>query len=160
MKNYTSQVQAEQSISEIENLLVRAGARSISKEYSNGLVTALNFVILNPETNAPIGVRLPADHEAVFLVLKKNRSPRARYHRGWEDRLREQARRTAWRLMLDWCAVQLSLIEMKQAELMQVFMPYIWTGRTTFYAALKENKFAALTYSGSAPTQQDDQDPE
>jgi hypothetical protein len=150
MKNYTSTVPADRTVTEIEGLLIRAGARSISKEYSNGEIAALTFVVLCPESNAPLGVRLPADVDAVFGVLKKARSPRARLHRGWEAKMREQAKRTAWRLMFDWVAVQLSLIEMRQAEMMQVFLPYIWSGRGTFYQQLRENKFAALTYQGAS----------
>jgi hypothetical protein len=149
MKNYTSTVPAERSVEEIERMLVRGGARSISKEYVDGEVSALNFMILCHETNAPLGVRLPADCEAVFQVLKKARSPRARSSRGYEPRLREQSKRTAWRLMFDWVAVQLSLIEMKQAELMQVFLPYLWTGKTTFYESIKQDKFRAIGYTGS-----------
>jgi hypothetical protein len=150
MKNYTSRVDAESSVADIEEVLIRAGARSISKEYANGAVTALNFVIMCPETNAPIGVRLPADEEAVFQVLKRARNPRQRKSKNWEQKLREQSRRTAWRLMFDWAAVQMSLIEMKQAELMQVFLPYLWAGKTTFYESIKQDKFKALGYSGAA----------
>ena len=145
MKNYTSTVPAERSVSDIEDLLVRAGAKSISKEYANNEVSALNFVIKNPETELHIGVRLPANQDAVFQVLKKGRSPRARPARGWEQRLREQSRRTAWKLMYDWCAVQLSLIEMKQAEMLQVFLPYVWSGQQSFYEHIKASKFDALT---------------
>jgi len=116
-------------------------------------VTALNFVIMCPETNAPLGVRLPADQEAVFQVLKKSRNPRVRKAKNWEEKLREQARRTAWRLMFDWAAVQMSLIEMKQAELMQVFLPYLWAGKTTFYESIKQDKFRALGYSGDGKTE-------
>jgi hypothetical protein len=46
--------------------------------------------------------------------------------------------------MLDWVAVQLSLIEMKQAELLQVFLPYLWAGKTTFYESIKQGKFKAI----------------
>lgn len=146
MKNYTSKVAAEETVTDIEELLIRAGARSIAKEYSGGGIAALNFVIMCPETNRPLGVRLPADVEAVFGVLKRNRNPKVR--RRSDNALREQAKRTAWRLMFDWVAVQLSLIEMKQAEAMQVFLPYLWAGTGTFYQSLKESKFAALGYSG------------
>jgi hypothetical protein len=142
MKNYTSRVPAEKSLGDIEKLLVKAGARSISKEYgSGGEVLALNFVILSPETNAPLGVRLPANPEAVAGVLLKGQKNATAQTK---QRIRDQARRTAWRLMFDWVAVQLSLIEMKQAELLQVFLPYVWSGRGSFYAQLRETKFAAL----------------
>jgi hypothetical protein len=150
VKNYTSQVPAERTIGEIEDLLIRAGARSISKEYHEGQITALNFVLLVPETNSPIGVRLPADPEAVYNVLMRGRKNR---DAATQRRVREQAARTAWRLMFDWCAVQLSLHEMKQAELMQIFLPYLWVGKGTFYAAIKETKFAALGHSPPAESE-------
>jgi hypothetical protein len=45
----------------------------------------------------------------------------------------------------DWVEVQLSLIRMQQADLLQVFLPYIWDGSRTFYAAIKERNFLAIT---------------
>lgn len=149
MKNYTSTVPAERSIAEIEQLLVRAKARNIAKQYDGqGQVLALEFSLPN-ETAAAIYVRLPANPDAVFEVLKRSKKridPRS------IPRLRDQARRTAWRLMLDWVAVQLSLIEMRQAELMQVFLPYVMTsGEQTFYDRLKGQKFAALTHRPAVP---------
>lgn len=148
MKNYTSTVPAERTVSEIEDLLIRVGARSISKEYHEGQISALNFVIPCPETNAPLGVRLPADPGAVFEVLMRGRKVR---DKATQQRVREQSKRTAWRLMFDWVHIQLSLIEMRQAEAMQVFLPYLWAGKTTFYQAIKADKFKAIGYGGNGP---------
>ena len=38
----------------------------------------------------------------------------------------------------------MSLIQMKQAEWMQVFLPYVWDGRQTFYDRLKGEGFKGL----------------
>ncbi len=46
--------------------------------------------------------------------------------------------------MQDWVEVQLSMIQMKQADLMQVFLPYVWDGKRTYYDALKVNGFRAM----------------
>lgn len=159
MKNYTSSVSPDRTIAQIEVLLIKAGARSISKEYDKGEIVAVNFTILCPETKAPLGVRLPADAEAVFQVFKKQRTSRSRWNSGWEEKLRDQAKRTAWRLTYDWVAVQLSMIEMRQAELLQVFLPYLWAGKTTFYESLKQDRFKALSYNGE-PSEEIESDAE
>jgi hypothetical protein len=36
------------------------------------------------------------------------------------------------------------MIQMKQAETLQVFLPYVWDGQQTFYQRLKESKFRAM----------------
>lgn len=142
MKNYTSKVPAERSISQIESLLVRAGARAISKDCESGEVVAITFLI--DTKGLPVKIRLPANPAAVMAVLRKktrNLTSKTLKH------LEAQSKRTAWRLMLDWCQVQLSLIEMHQAELRQVFMPYITndTGET-LYQFLKAKQLPALGY--------------
>jgi hypothetical protein len=61
-----------------------------------------------------------------------------------EKRLRAQAARTAWKLIQDWVELQMALIKMRQAEFLQVFLPYVWNGKKTFYTALKEQNFKLL----------------
>jgi hypothetical protein len=39
---------------------------------------------------------------------------------------------------------QLSLIQMRQADFIQVFLPYVWDGKQTFYQALKASNYKAL----------------
>lgn len=39
----------------------------------------------------------------------------------------------------DWVEVQMSMIQMKQAETLQVFMPYLWNGRETLYQLSQNN---------------------
>jgi hypothetical protein len=38
----------------------------------------------------------------------------------------------------------MSMIQMKQADFRQVFLPYVWDGERTYYQALKESGFRAL----------------
>jgi hypothetical protein len=147
MKNYTSTVAPEKSIMQIEQLLIKAGARHISKEYgATGEVVALSFSVVNPETTLPVFIRLPSDTEAAYLVLQKGKAN----FRWWTDHqkqaLREQAKRSAWRLLWDWVAVQLSMIEMKQAEMVEVFLPYIWNGQASLFQQLKASQTPAIGY--------------
>jgi hypothetical protein len=128
------------TVARIEQLLAESGASSVNKDYEAGALTALSFRILTP-SGKPMTIRLPANADAVFDVMKKEvRRPR----RGTFEKVKDQAQRTAWKLMQDWIAVQVSLIRMQQADVIQVFLPYIWDGEQTFYHRLKEGGFKQL----------------
>lgn len=140
LKNYTSGVPVNLTVSRIEQLLAQAGATGVNKDYANGNLTALAFRIATPSGKV-MTIRLPANAEEVFETMRKSiRRPR----KGTMDKLKEQASRTAWKLMQDWIQVQISLIQMQQADVMQVFLPYVWDGEQTFYAALKAGGFKQL----------------
>lgn len=140
MKNYTSGVPIERTISRIEAVLVRAGAGNIIKDYAEGELSALSFT-LHLDGTRLVPIKLPANIEQVEKVMA---AAMKRPRRETLRRIKQQAARTAWRLMQDWVEIQLSLIEMKQAEAMQVFLPYVWDGRQTYYAALKGSGFKLL----------------
>ncbi len=141
MKNYTSQVPVDRTISLIERELAKFGATNILKNYEAGEVTSISFTIFDPLSSKLILIKLPVKIKAVEDVLFKKYK---RIRNSSIKKTRDQARRTAWRLVLDWVQVQLSMMEMNQAEMTQIFLPYIWDGQKTFYEALKENNFKAL----------------
>ena len=141
LKNYTSDVPIERTIARIEQRLAESGADGIMKEYSGGQLCALTFRVTMPENGQKLSVRLPANVEGVYNAMAKEVS---RPRDGTMARIRDQAGRTAWKLMQDWCEVQLSLIAMQQAEFRQVFLAYILTGRQTFFERLKKDDFLAL----------------
>lgn len=145
LKNYTSEISADITIPRIERLLVNAGATGISKHYGpKGECVALLFqIIFKPDTPV-VTVRLPANidhcHEALWREYTKA-SVRGRKQK--ED-FQEQATRTAWKLVQDWTEVQVSLIQLKQIEFMQAFLPYLWDGRQTYYQYFAERGFKAF----------------
>jgi hypothetical protein len=141
IKNYTSSVPVERTIMRIEIALIEGGAIGIQKEYETRSLKAISFSY--PSTpERLVSIRLPSDVEAVYEILKKgSKRPRP----GTLDALRAQAERTAWKLIQDWILVQMSLIEMRQVEFLQVFLPYVWDGKQTFFAALKAGGFKQLT---------------
>ena len=140
LKNYTSGVPTSKTISRIEEVIAGAGATGVLKDYEGGRLTALCFRIELP-SGKMITIRLPANSEAVYNVLMKQvKRPR----KSTEAKIREQANRTAWKLMQDWTEIQISLIQMGQADFLQVFLPYIWNGKQTYYQALKDTQFKAL----------------
>lgn len=149
MKNYTSTVDTSTTIWRIEQLLVNFRAKNISKDYDEqGAVCGIIFTIDVPGVGPQL-IRLPSAPEAVYKVLASKR--KGMLDAKAKQRLLDQAQRTSWKLMQDWVEVQLSLIEMRQAEAAQVFMPYLWNGRTTLFHILKEGGFKALTHKPESP---------
>lgn len=142
LKNYTSDVPVARTISNIEQILAECGATHIAKEYSGTSVIALQFVLIADGVRHVI--KLPSNPEAVYDAL---RAEVKRPRRGTMDKVRAQSERTAWKLMEDWVRVQLSLILMKQADILQVFLPYVWNGKVTYYEALKGSGFKNLLIS-------------
>lgn len=141
LKNYTSTTPAINSMGRIEKCLVQAGATDISKKYDQGVCTAITFRML--VNLNPVFFQLPAKVESCFDVLwKEVKRPRADTKR----LIREQAERTAWKIVCDWVEVQLSMIMLEQAEALEVFLPYVYNPATnqTFYNQLKDKQFKAL----------------
>lgn len=139
IKNRTSTVPVLRTIARIEQALAKAGVSSVVKEYGpQADVAALKFTI-ELDGRGPVTVRLPVDTRViarmlfeVYMSTQKRRNSRSKH----EKDFMEQAERTAWKLMQDWVEVQLSLIAMKQADFMAVFLPYLWDGRQTLFDRL------------------------
>lgn len=160
LKNYTSDVPSGITINRIQNFLIKAGVSQLSMDYGlNGEIVALTFSIQVEANKRPATIRLPANvegaHEALWLDYVGADGERALHNGdkqtayGSRKRLlrssfKEQAERTAWRLVQDWIEVQLSMVALKQADFMQVFLPYAWDGKQSFYQRVKGQGFLAL----------------
>lgn len=141
LKNYTSDVPPSETIHAIEKVLIKCGAAGITKEYAAAPVGSLAALVFQIETpNGKISIRLPVNvqkaHDALWLdyVEGDKLSPDGksiwynnRKRRNKKDFL-EQAERTAWKITRDWVEVQMSMIQLKQADVLQVFLPYVITG--------------------------------
>lgn len=141
IKNYTSQVPASRSLAHIEERLVSHGAKEVLKLYESQKLTGVAFIV--PVNGSDMPFRLPARIDRVEKTL------RAAMHRPRPETLKrvaEQAERTAWRLLADWIDVQMSLVELDQVELVEVFMPYIYDyqKQQTFFERMKSTGFAML----------------
>ena len=77
------------------------------KEYEAGQVSGVSFAMPNP-SGGKVGIRLPANFAGVYEVLRKQVK---RPNPQTQQRLHDQSKRTAWKLMQDWVEVQLSLID-------------------------------------------------
>jgi len=146
LKNYTSTVSARQSINYIEEKLAFHKATQILKQYgATGRVAALSFTLIINNTH--INFKLPARIEECEKALcRKVKKPR----RGTEKRIREQAERTAWKIVSDWIDAQLAMVELAQVDFMEVFLPYVFdsTKNQTFYQLIKEDGYQNLLPAG------------
>lgn len=143
LKNYTSSISAQNTISYIEQYLIEAKATGIMKKVEDGQVVALVFEILD-EKGIKRLVKLPANVDAVWEYLWRDYvTSRTRPKKTQED-FREQAARTAWKIVQDWVQVQVSMIKLNQMTVLQVFMPMIFDGQQTYYEYLQGNNFKAL----------------
>ncbi len=148
VKNYTSNVPVSRTIARIEQVLAQAGVTNISKNFHQGRVVALIFQVPAKTRSGFVWVKLPVDATAVYASLRASvKRPR----RGTEDRLMDQADRTAWKLMEDLVRVQLSLIQLQKRDLVEIFLSYIYDGEQTFYERLKSNGFKQLTQYTETP---------
>lgn len=118
--NYTTQIDAFKTISEIQQLLAKAGASAVMTDYDlNGYIVALSFKIRLNEND--IAFRLPTDWRPVLEVLEQDPKVPARL------KTQEQALRVAWRITKDWVAAQVAFIETMMVTTAQVFLPYAVT---------------------------------
>jgi hypothetical protein len=143
LKNYTSDVPVYQTIARIEQVLLQCGVTGIMKEYEGTKVAALTFRLPSGD-DKPLHIRLPADEDAATEALFTNYCGTVKRVSKRKEDFSEQGARTAWRVMKDWVEVQMSLIQLKQVDPLEVFLSYVWDGQRTYYGYLKEKKFAGL----------------
>lgn len=143
LKNYTSEIAADTTIARIERLVVNAGATGVQKLYIGGICSAIVFEI-EFEAGKPLRVKLPANVEHCLNALWDDYSKSTVRPRKSKDDFLDQATRTAWKLVQDWAEVQISLVQLKQVEFLEVFLPYVYDGKQTYYEMLREKKFRGL----------------
>lgn len=113
--NYTTTINADKSISEIQRLLGKAGASSVMVEYQHGEPNAIVFEV--HAFSRRLRFLLPANWRGVQRRLTEDGVAK-------KYLTEAHARRVAWRIIKDWCEVQMALIDSGQAELAEVFLPY------------------------------------
>lgn len=138
IKNYTSQVDSFTSIARIERVLMRLGANRVIKDYDREMncVSAIMFEL--EIKSQSVVFKLPARVDACFRVINSKRKKKTE---DGAERDMAQAERTAWKIILDWIEAQAALIELEQADLPQIFLPYAYnpaTNETLYEVALKK----------------------
>lgn len=132
--NYTTEIDSAKTVGQVQAILAKAGARSITAEFDGkGRATGLSFA-----AEVPGGIEfftLPVHPDRVLTVLRKQRV-QARYQTF------EQAERVAWRIVKDWVEAQLAIIETEMVSLVEVMLPYMRVegGSTVFEKFLDTRK--------------------
>ncbi len=144
IKNYTSTVPAMTSMGRIENLLIEVGATGISKKIDPATKTCTAITFKMELNGMPLSFHISAQIQPCFDVLwAEVKRPRP----DTKQLITQQAERTAWKIISDWVEIQVTMIRLQQAELLQVFLPYLYDEKNdqTFYNRLQEGGFKLLT---------------
>lgn len=151
IKNYTTEVAEEKTVGEIMGLLASKGARAIRVDYDErNRPTGVQFIIHLQEQ--PIPFRLPCNFDGVFrALLRQYKDQWTRKEAEKNPGKRDQARKVAWRILKDWIAAQMALVEAEQAQLAEVFLPYVvQDGGQTLFEYFVEQRCKALPAKGEA----------
>lgn len=133
--NYTTSVPVSRTLTEIQALLVKYGADAVVTRFTGGKPSGLSFTL--PTPHGARAFTLPVDVAAVQRVLARDLGA------GKRASSPEQAERVAWRVIKDWLAAQLALIEAQMATLDQALLPYLHIdGEVTVYEAFRANERA------------------
>lgn len=123
IKNFTTDVPVNRTVSEIHLMLADHGAKRILFDYGDdGKVNAISFTISTPYGEQAI--KLPANAERVRAVLHEQKNSTKNRSRTPIDDSQEQADRVAWRIVKDWLSAQLAILETEMVTVQQVFLPY------------------------------------
>ena len=142
LMNYTTEVPAEKSVYDAERLLAKAGASRVLKDYSgDGRVTGFIFEI--PTDSGDLLIKLPVDVEKVFTFLMASKK---KLHHDTKKRVRIQAERIAWRILVDSLSADLTRLALKQVTPEQIFLAHIYNAcsRTTFFERLVKDGLKQL----------------
>ncbi len=151
--NYTTELPASRSIAEITALLQDGGATALMFQYGvDREVTAITFQM--PTTFGVMPFTLPAKVPEVINTLNAQIraetakvNQRSNYKRKIPRNLfnnRAQAERIAWRITKDWLEAQLAMVEIGNAKLEQIMMPFVQIGNRSFYEVMVERGTLAL----------------
>ena len=110
----TTQIEASQTVAEIQRLLGEHGVSHVLTEYERGEVVSVSFKVNN------IPFCLPCRWETILKVLQSRRKRVPD-----KQKIEQQAHRVAWRQILRWIEAQLALVETEMVQLQEVFLPYL-----------------------------------
>jgi len=139
---YTTQIEPAKTIAEIQETLVKHGAKSVLCNYNDsGKIESLSFSIRTPKRE--IAIKLPCDPKPVQEVLRQQYEEGKIPRRFAEDE--HQALRVAWRIVFYWVESQMAILETRMVKMEQIFLPYaIMRNGRTLFENMKKKTFALL----------------
>lgn len=125
--NYTTKIDSYKTLTEIQQILSRSGARKcVIDSDGDGSPIALTFCLIWNGTMTAFA--LPCNFEGVLRAMRNSKNvPRNLCNE-------EQALRVGWRIVKDWVAAQMAIVEAGLSSPQEVFLPYAVTksGETLF----------------------------
>lgn len=146
IKNFSTSVSVERTVTEIEKMLSKFGANKIMKEYDNeGRPVRLIFSIITEYGEMP--VKLPVRVDKILDVFKVQVSdgklPKRYWGGEWAD---AQAHRVGWRIIKDWLDAQLTLLNIEMVKVEEIFLPYAYDSGSnkTLFQKMEESGFSGF----------------
>lgn len=145
--NYTTKIEVDKTVAEIEALLRRHGAVAVSKGFDH-LTRRVVGVTFTLATDAgPQTFELPVRADAIYRKLwgARKRIPYGeRAVAALQQADRAQAERVAWRVAKDWLEVQLTLVSVGMASATEALFPYLLApSGETVYEAYRQSALPA-----------------
>jgi len=143
IKNFSTTISVEKTLSEIERMLAKYGATKIMKEFDDeGNVKLLAFMIISSKGELPI--KLPIQVHKIMEIFKNQVNEKKlpkKYLRN-----KEQAYKVGWRIIKDWLDAQLSLLAIEMVKIEEIFLPYIYDFNTkkTMFQIIEDKGFQVL----------------
>lgn len=134
----STKIEPQKTISEIMSLLAKHKIIHIVTFYDgNGEITGLTFTIEYAGQNLPF--KLPVRDEAVLKAMREDRETPNHLCNP------KQAKRVAWRSLYRLLQGQLAFVKMGQADIKEIFMPYLMVSQEqTLYELMEKQKFLQL----------------
>lgn len=142
--NYTTSINVHKTVGEVQQLLAGHGAARIGIDYADGSPVGVAFSLTT--VHGPRLFTLPVDVDAMQkLLVQKDRKGELRSGSKLTRTSREQAERVAWRIIKDWLAAQLAIVETEMVSIDQVMLPYLHVDeQTTLYDRYRERELHAI----------------
>jgi len=137
--NYSTKIDANKTIGEIQGKLAKSGAKKIVIDYDDeGLPSGITFACVIA-SGKMVYFSLPSKWEGVLKAMEKTKVTKSLKNK-------EQALRVSWRIIKVWIEAQLAIIEAELAELPEVFLPYAVTkDGDTMYELISRDQKILLT---------------
>ena len=116
-------IPVHRTISEVQQILIKAGAQAITTVHEKGKIYGMSFSIPGVNTDLTV-VRTYTLPIRTGKLLATNQGQRKRGATGKIEQDTIQAERIAWRQILRWLEAQFALIETGMSEPGEVFLPY------------------------------------
>lgn len=137
----TTRIAPERTVSEIQQILMKYGAKAVLMEYELCTISAVSFQYVVADQVIPF--RLPCRWQEMETCLRQSgKRPKS------DDTFEVWARRVAWRQILRWIEAQMALIETNMVKVQEVFFPYIVTKSNQTLFEVQEKKGLMLLGSG------------